>query len=238
MSRSVLLATLGLGAASVSAQTVNTQIDGLVLTNGLSTITDTSALKPNTLATAISYLTDNDVTNVVWDVGFGGGTFQAEFGGPISASATGIYIVGQAVRLDQTILSSGSFDIRLVLVSSALTSSLPFSDANYTLTTQRIFHTGAVNVWNDTLEPSENFANFARFDYAYLYIPFASFGVAASDVAGIQMANMTSMYPDIYFIGAGYAASPVVPEASTYGLAIGGLALAVVAVRRQSKISK
>ena len=56
-------------------------------------------------------------------------------------------------------------------------------------------------------------------------------------VEGVKLGNFTSPYIDLTHISAGYLGTPV-PKPSTYGLALGGLALVAVAVRRRNKVSK
>jgi hypothetical protein len=70
--------------------------------------------------------------------------------------------------------------------------------------------------------------------FAYLHIPFSDFNLSGSQVLGIKLSDFNGLHPDIAYIGAGYAGSPI-PEPSTYGLVLGGLALVGAAMRRRKK---
>lgn len=232
MRRNILLAGLAIGSAAASAQTVNTQVNGLTLTNGLSSLTDSSAL--NTAYAnrtfGITYLTDNDASSFVFQLGQSlpsSSAIQGTFAGPISASSTGIYIIGHS---DNGGLFSGpSFDVQLQL-AGGLTAIRSYGDANFVVTTQQIpilsvyLNQNGANVVG--VEPNYNAL------YAYLHIPFADFGVSGGQVVGIKLGNFTAQYPDFSYIGAGYAGTPV-PEPSAYGLVLGGLALAGAVMRRR-----
>ena len=235
-------------AAAVSAQTVNTQVNGLVLTNGLSSLSDSSGIY-NGLNTSygITYLTDNDTTTLIFNIGVGvGGSIRGTFGGTVSSSATGVYIIGTAEAGSwnsnvPTLYNGPTFSVQLDLVGG-LTSSRNYGDANFFITSQTIliasYYQNGFNgittgsyVVNASFDPSVD-----HLVYSYAYIPFSDFGATYDQVLGIKLGNFTSQYPDIGYIGLGYAgAAPAVPESSTYGLALGGLALVGAVIRRRSK---
>ncbi len=234
MSRILPLALFA--AASASAQTVNTQVSGLVLTNGLGSITDASALNSTNQSYGIAYLTDNDATSFTLNIGFSAGTsLQGDFSGSISSASTGIYVIAAAVDFEGSVqmMSGPSFSVQLSLLGG-LTSARTYGDADFVITEQGV---PAISYFqNGNGEYAQNFdpaASWSQpFYYAYLYIPFADFSTSYNQVLGIKFSNFTGHRPDFSYIGTGYAGTPV-PEPSTYGLILGGLALAGAAIRRR-----
>jgi len=229
-------------AVSASAQTVNTQVNGLTLTNGLTSVTDSSGIysSANT-ATAITYLTDNDAETLVSNLGYNvGGSVQGQFAGTINASATAIYIIGVSLNTGLGYETfNGNFTVQLQL-ASGLTTGLTYGDGDFVFTSQVM---GPLDIYEmsqsgDRIDLNVDFTTQGPSPAYYAYVPiaFADFGVNGSDVLGIRLSNFQMRWPDIGYIGAGYVGSAI-PEPSTYGLIFGGLALAGAAIR-QRKNSK
>ena len=212
-----------LAAAAVSAQTVNTQIDGIVLTNGLASLSDSSAIYNGDFTqSGIDYLTDNDTTTYNFNLARAdGGSIQGAFAGTPAASATGIFII--------SIFSGGeSFngDFTVQLDTGALSSTRSFGDQDLVTTSQA---TGAINLFQNGFGTVETNGSGAY--YAYYYAPFADFNVSRDQVSGVFLSGFTGPWLETSYVGLGYFAP--IPEPSTYGLMLGGLALAGAALRRR-----
>jgi len=242
-----IIALVTLLAATSASAAVNTQVNGLVLTNGLGSVTDSSGLGSNqSTSTGIGYLTDNDTSTFAFNIGnVGSGSLHGNFSGAISSSATGIYIIGLAANYGGGPIQSyngPSFTVQLALLGG-LSSVRTYGDADFTITSQKIqplsYYSnrtdtgGGVVMTNIDPETEWNSAHY----YTYVYIPLSDFSATYDQVVGIKLGSFTSPNPDISYIGIGYTGAPPVPEASTYGLMLGGLALAGAAIRRR-KISK
>lgn len=224
---------LVVSAASVCAQTVNTQVDGVVLTNRLVSLSDDSAVAAGAdRATGVGYLTDDDATTFVFNAGLGSdalpisnAALEGDFNGPVSASATGLFIVsvmgGEGV-------SSGQFDVQLRLLTG-LTNAINLNENNFTINWQFVSSGLVYQNFNGSLEPASDFG------FAYAYLPYSALGIAdGSGLLGVKLSNFSSTWLEVGYIGMGYFSAPV-PEPSTYGLAIGSLALACAALRRRRK---
>jgi hypothetical protein len=229
MLRSSILTALALGTASASA--TNTQVNGITLTNGLSSLTNSSGLYsgPNK-SYGVTYLTDNDTTTFNFNLGIAdGGSIQGTFDGTIASSSTGVYILG--IGFEGTTLN-GSFLIQLNTLSG-LTASRSYSDANFTVTNQSI---GDVSGYQNFDGQAVTYQNIGG-NYAYLYAPFSDFGISYNQVLGIKLSNFSPQYPDLSYIGIGAVGNGgAIPEPSTYGLiGIGALGVAFIARRRKLK---
>ena len=229
MLRSSILTALVLGTASASAATVNTQVNGITLTNGLSSLTNTSGLYsgPNT-SYGVTYLTDNDTTTFNFNLGRAGGSIQGTFDGTIASSSTGVYILG--IGIGGT-TQNGSFLIQLDTLSG-LTTSQSYSDVNFTVTNQSIGDVLGYQNFNGQAVAYQNLGN-----YAYLYVPFSDFSTTYNQVIGIKLSNFSSPHLDLSYIGIGAVGNGgAIPEPSTYGLiGIGALGAAFIARRRKLK---
>jgi len=214
---------LFLAAAAVSAQTVNTQVNGIVLTNGLASLSDTSAIYNGDFTqSGIDYLTDNDTTTYNFNLASAdGGSILGAFAGTPSASATGIFIISTSV-------DGGSYngDFNVQLDTGALSSTRIFGDQDFVVISQT---TGAINLYQNAFGTVETGGSGAY--YAYYYAPFADFNVSRDQVSGVFLSGFTGPWLETSYVGLGYFAP--IPEPSTYGLMLGGLALAGAALRRR-----
>ena len=229
MSRHLLLAALALGFATASAVD-NTQLSGITLTNGISSLSDSSALfsGPNT-SVGESFLTDNDISSFTLNIGAASGSaLQGSFAGSLNGASNGLFIVGFG---GNTATFNGSFTIQLAL-AGGLTSGRTYGDADYVITSQGV---GTLDVYWDNGSVTLDNTGLSGFKYAYLYVPFSDFGVSRASVLGVRLSDFTPQNPEVSFIGAGYSGAPPIPEPSTYGLILGGLALAGAAMRRKKK---
>jgi hypothetical protein len=111
-------------AATAFGQSTNTQVNGIILTNGLTSLTDTSGLYNSAnINYGISYLTDNDITTFNLNIGKRGRSIQGTFDGSASSYSTGVYLISYA---EEGSLANGGFDIQLLL-SSGLTNSISYT---------------------------------------------------------------------------------------------------------------
>lgn len=227
--------------APVSAQTVNTQVNGLTLTNRVFSLSDDSAVATGAnKTTGVGYLTDNDTSSFVFNVGtYNGGSqpivngaLEGYFNGPIGGTSTGLYIISLASNGQ---VLSGSFDVQLRLLTSQ-TNTVSLNASSFTITTQSLVSGPGYQNLSASLVNISDYTASSAFLYAYAYVPYATFGLAdGSDLVGVKLSNFTLTWPEISYIGLGYSSGGAVPEPSTYGLMLGGLALGCAALRRRRK---
>lgn len=230
MNRSFSLALI-MSATTASAAVT---FDGITLHNGLSSLTDDSAIG-FAKTEALAYLTDADLTTVVYNLGaLETGSLQGVFTSPVLSTDTGVYVMGiaSAFNFDPGVYSvfNGTFSLQLV-TNSGLSSAITFDSTDYTITSQAIVISAQVNAGNGSLAPAA-YTNGRTDRVAYLFASFDDFGVHPTDVIGVRFSDFTSPWLDVSYIGTVGSSSPI-PEPSTYGLVLGVLALAGVAIRRR-----
>lgn len=131
----------------------------------------------------------------------------------------------------------GSFNVSLRLADGTYTNAVTFNQNTVTDT--------GVSIPGNTI--IHNIANFGTYitgvqPMTKANIALSAFGSISQDVVGARLTDMTSAWPDLTFIGVygtlgsgNGGGTPPVPEASTYGIALGGLALAAAVVRRRKQ---
>jgi hypothetical protein len=243
-------ALLTLAAASASAQsTYTTTNDGtLNLVAGLTTITEYSAANSNATAYDLSLLTDSSWSSTgIFNIGVGfvqelrTGTLAGNFGGGtyLDADYSIILIGNQAVNTSTNHPYWGEWDVQLLLSNGTYSNAIHFTSFN---TVENTLSPMALTYEYYNAVNDSRMTNTLPFNNptSYLKLNISDFDVTNIGVTGIKISgfNDTGVGPDLTYIGVVSGGAPV-PEPSTYGLALGGLALAVVAMRRRaSKSSK
>lgn len=211
--------------------------------SGFSSFSDTSAIDNRNAHASdiIAALSDDSYTTGIANLGSAegaayngagtGGSLEGTFGkalvGGAQNSSSYVCFLGGGV----TGYSWGSFSMKLRLADGSYTSAVTFNQNTMSSTGVTIPGTGiyySSSLYGVTV-PSNTVLNKAS-------ILISDFGTINQEIVGAKIYDLSSQWPDVTFIGiTGTFASGggVVPEASTYGIALGGLALAGALIRRR-----
>ena len=228
--RIALLAPALLIAASASAAN-EVIFEGFTL-QGLTTVTDDSALADfgTSKAPAIASITDaNWTTDGINSMGQSGGVLAGEFGMTFTSAGKYLFVIAPAYTpnmVDGHTIHMGTFALSILLANDQYVSAGTFGDSDFTLTTSIVSgnYYGSAN----SVTPFPSDGNVVA---QYLSISLGALDTQSIGVKGIKFENFTGQRLDLNYIG--ITGGGAVPEPSTYGLALGGLALAVVAMRRR-----
>jgi len=236
------LVLLTLVAASASAQsTYATPNEGtLNLVAGLTTLTDYSAANSNATAENLAFITDSSwsstgVVNIGWGAmpAFKNGALAGNFGGGTYHDANYSIIMIGMTGIENGVQFWGDWNVQLLLSNGTYSSAIRFTSFD------------VVDNSTSKLAPPFQFYN-APFNNVqtvqeqaptgYLRLDISDFDLANIGVTGIKFSGFSdnSLGLDLTYVGV-VGAAPPIPEPSTYGLALGGLALGIAALRRRRK---
>lgn len=232
--KNAALLSLLLAAGTASAQSTYTTVtdNTLNLVAGLTTLTDSSAVNANATPTQLGYITDNSWSTGMNNIGTTiGSSLAGTFGGATYYHASNSILIIGAYNPASGVIAWGSFDVRLLLSNGSYSNALHVTEGMVTLNPNSPTSTSFVSYLSDsgtTMSPGVSVGT------AYTSLAISDFDTGNIGIKGIKLENFEWPNPDLVFIGV-TGESAAVPEPSTYGLALGGLALAVVALRRRKK---
>lgn len=217
--------------AAASLQAANTVTFNGVTLEGLTTITDASALGTFGAYQASGIAT---LTDASWQVdgvdSLKGGPLVGEFGATFASAGKSLYIISPGLIGGNGHSNHiGSFTVSLLLSNDQFVSAGTFNDLSYTVTSFLVTGTYYGSLAQPLVVPSAE----APEAYAqFIAIDLAQFDTQGLGVKGVKFDNFGSPWLDLNYVGITGTSAPV-PEPSTYGLALGGLALVGAVIRRR-----